>query len=75
MTVDEFERIADALDDDQVELINGYIVGKENMKPSHVVDPRSELRATATNPSLTRFGPLDIGWGLRHPQSAASPAN
>jgi Uma2 family endonuclease len=37
MTVDEFERIADSLDDDQVELINGYIVGREDMKPSHVI--------------------------------------
>jgi Uma2 family endonuclease len=37
MTVDEFERIADSLDDDQVELINGYIVGREDVKPSHVI--------------------------------------
>jgi Uma2 family endonuclease len=36
-TVDEFERIADSLNDDQVELIDGYIVGKREMKPSHVL--------------------------------------
>jgi Uma2 family endonuclease len=36
-TVDEFERIADSLDDDQVELIDGYIVGRGEMKPSHVL--------------------------------------
>jgi Uma2 family endonuclease len=36
-TVDEFERIADSLDDDQVELIDGYVVGRGEMKPSHVL--------------------------------------
>jgi len=36
-TVDEFERIADSLDNDQVELIDGYIVGRGEMKPSHVL--------------------------------------
>ncbi len=36
-TVDEFERIADSLDDNQVELIDGYIVGRGEMKPSHVL--------------------------------------
>jgi Uma2 family endonuclease len=37
MTVDEFERIAGALDDDHVELIDGYIVGRAEMKPSHAL--------------------------------------
>jgi Uma2 family endonuclease len=36
MTVDEFERIADSLNDDHVELIDGYIVRSEELKPSHV---------------------------------------
>ena len=35
MTVDEFERIADALNDDQVELVDGYIVGRDDMQPPH----------------------------------------
>jgi Uma2 family endonuclease len=37
MTVDEFERIADSLDDDHVELLDGYIVGRDDMKPPHVL--------------------------------------
>jgi len=37
MTVDEFERIADSLDDDQVELIDGYLVWRDDMKPPHVL--------------------------------------
>jgi Uma2 family endonuclease len=37
MTVDEFERIAGSLDDDHVELIDGYIVGRAEMKPSHAL--------------------------------------
>jgi Uma2 family endonuclease len=48
-TVDEFERIADSLDDDQVELIDGYIVGRGEMKPSHVL---------ATELLKARFQPL-----------------
>ena len=37
MTVDEFERIAGSLDDDHVELIDGYIVGRAEMVPSHAL--------------------------------------
>ena len=49
-TVDEFERIADSLDDDQVELIDGYIVGRGEMKPSHVL--ASELLKGCIQPIL-----------------------
>jgi Uma2 family endonuclease len=35
MTVDEFERIAGSLDNDQVELVDGYIVGRDDMDPPH----------------------------------------
>jgi Uma2 family endonuclease len=50
MTVDEFERIADSLDDDRVELIDGYIVGRVEMKPSHVLV--TELLRRAIEPML-----------------------
>ena len=51
MTVDEYERLAEAsiLDDDRVELIDGYLVRKMPKKPPHVwaVDAILEaLRAT-----------------------------
>jgi Uma2 family endonuclease len=51
-TVDEFERIADSLDNDQVELIDGYIVGRGAMKPSHVL--ASELLKGHIQPLLPR---------------------
>ena len=37
MTVDEFERIAGSLDNDQVELVDGYLVWRDDMKPPHVL--------------------------------------
>jgi len=37
MTVDEFERIADQLNGDQVELIDGYLVRRDAMNPPHVL--------------------------------------
>jgi Uma2 family endonuclease len=49
-TVYEFERIADSLDDDQVELIDGYIVGRGEMKPSHVL--ATELLRGCIQPML-----------------------
>jgi len=49
-TVDEFERIADSLDDDQVELIDGYIVRRGEMKPSHVL--ATELLKRSIQPML-----------------------
>ena len=49
-TVDEFERIADSLDNDQVELIDGYIVGRGEMKPSHVL--ANELLKDRVQPML-----------------------
>ena len=35
-TVDEYERMADLLDDSRVELINGYVVRKMPKKPPHI---------------------------------------
>src|SRR5580692_11611685 len=37
MTVDEFERIAGSLNNDQVELVDGYLVWRGDMKPPHVL--------------------------------------
>ena len=37
LSVDEFERIADSLDDERVELLDGLIVRREEMKPLHVL--------------------------------------
>jgi Uma2 family endonuclease len=37
MTVDEFERIAGSLNNDQVELLDGYVVWRDDMKPPHVL--------------------------------------
>ncbi len=50
MTVDEFERIADSLDDDHVELIDGYIVGSDELRPAHVLV--TELLMRAVGPLL-----------------------
>ena len=36
MTVDEYERIGGMLDDDRIELIDGYLVKKMSKKPPHV---------------------------------------
>ena len=36
ITVDEYERMAGALNDDRVELIDGYLVTKMGKKPPHV---------------------------------------
>jgi Uma2 family endonuclease len=45
ITVDEYERMAGALNDDRVELIDGYLVTKMGKKPPHVwsVDCLDEL--------------------------------
>ena len=37
MTVDEFERIAGYLDNDQVELVDGYLVWRDEIKPPHAL--------------------------------------
>jgi Uma2 family endonuclease len=37
MNVDEYERIVDGLDDPRVELIDGYLVKRTDMKPPHVL--------------------------------------
>jgi hypothetical protein len=37
MTVDEFERLEESLVDERVELINGRILGRGDVKPAHVL--------------------------------------
>jgi len=50
MTVAEFEQLADLLGDDRVELIDGHIVGRGEMKPAHVL--ATELVNRAIEPVL-----------------------
>jgi hypothetical protein len=50
-TVDQFERIADSLDDDQVELIDGHVVGMGEMKPPHALV--SQLLRECLQPMLS----------------------
>jgi Uma2 family endonuclease len=45
MTVDEYERISAILDDDRVELIDGYLVRKMGKKPPHIWAVESLLLA------------------------------
>jgi Uma2 family endonuclease len=65
MTVDEFERIAGSLDDDHVELIDGYIIGRGEMKPAHA------LAAELTRASLQPLIP--VGWHLREDKPVRIP--
>jgi Uma2 family endonuclease len=64
LTVDEYERIVDQLDDDRVELIDGYLVTKMPKKPPHVwsVDSVEELLRDriAANFCLRRESPVRI---------------
>ena len=63
--MDEFERIADSLDDDQVELIDGYIVERDDMKPSHV---------KALGRVRRRLEPmLPAGWFIREEKPVRIP--
>ena len=44
-TVDEYERMAGTLEDDRVELIDGYLVKKMSKNPPHIWSVRSALDA------------------------------
>jgi Uma2 family endonuclease len=54
MTIDEYERIVDGLDDSRVELIDGYLVRKMGKKPPHVSSVKKAFRAL--------IGMLPRGW-------------
>jgi Uma2 family endonuclease len=45
MTVDEYERIGGMLEDDRVELIDGYLVKKMSKKPPHISAVENVLQA------------------------------
>ncbi len=55
MTVDEFERIAGSLDNDQVELVDGYLVWRDDMKPPHVLATERLRRAPRSNGARRLF--------------------
>ncbi len=57
LTVEEYEQIAGFLDDDRVELIDGYLVKKMTKNPPHVIGCARALAA------LTRTAPA--GWYCR----------
>ncbi len=65
MTVDEFERIADSLDNDHVELLDGYIVGRDDMGPPHAVATQKLRRW------LDRMVPS--GWVVREEKAVRIP--
>jgi Uma2 family endonuclease len=64
-SVDEFERIASSLDDDHVELIDGRIIGRSEMKPAHA------LAAELTKASLQPLIPAC--WHLREEKPVRIP--
>jgi Uma2 family endonuclease len=57
MTVDEYERIGGMLDDDRVELIDGYLVKKMSKNPPHIWSVKTILKILA--------GLLPPGWAWR----------
>jgi Uma2 family endonuclease len=65
ITVREYERMAGALDDDRVELIDGYLVTKMGKKPPHVwaVDSVEELLR----------GLMGVTWCLRRESPVRIP--
>ena len=64
MTVEEFEK-TDFYDDNQVELIDGYIVRREEMKPAHaVVTGRLRRRIDRV---------LPVGWSTREDKPVRIP--
>jgi Uma2 family endonuclease len=65
MTIDEFERIAESLDNDHVELLDGYIVGRDDLKPPHAFTT-GELRR-----GLDRIVP--VGWFVREEKPVRIP--
>ncbi len=67
ITVDEYERLADAgvLEDRRVELINGWLVRKMTTKPPHVVAVDAALESIA--------GLLPNGWWLREEKPIRIP--
>jgi Uma2 family endonuclease len=57
MTIDEYERIGGMLDDDRIELIDGYLVKKMSKNPPHIWAVKTTLKILA--------GLLPPGWTWR----------
>ncbi|MFI5455207.1 MAG: Uma2 family endonuclease [Isosphaerales bacterium] len=66
MTVDEYERIGEMLDDPRVELIDGYLVKKMPKKPEHSWTTKAVLKALESR--------LPQGWASRQEQPVRIPA-
>jgi Uma2 family endonuclease len=66
ITVDEYERMAGTLEDDRVELVDGYLVTKMTQKPPHV------WAVEATDDSLSAL--LPRGWFTREEKPVRIPA-
>jgi Uma2 family endonuclease len=66
LTVDEYERMAGTLEDDRVELLDGYLVKKMTQKPPHV------WTVEATGDFLSRL--LPHGWFIREEKPVRIPA-
>jgi Uma2 family endonuclease len=54
LTVEEYERIGGMLDDDRIELIDGYLVKKMSKKPPHIATVKRIYRIVP--------GMLPVGW-------------
>src|SRR5271157_3204384 len=66
MTVGEYERIGEMLDDPRVELIDGYLVKKMPKKPEHSWTTKAVLKALESR--------LPQGWASRQEQPVRIPA-
>jgi len=67
MTVDEYERIGEMLDDPRVELIDGYVVKKMPKKPEHSWTTKAVLKALESR--------LPSGWASGQEQPVRIPDN
>ncbi len=54
LTVEEYEQIAGFLNDDRVELIDGYLVKKMNKNPPHVIGRAPGRPSSVPTPWLAR---------------------
>ncbi len=65
LTVDEYERIGEMLDDPRLELIDGYLVKKMPKKPEHSWTTKAVLKALESR--------LPRGWASRQEQPVRIP--
>ena len=67
MTVEEYERIGEMLDDPRVELIDGYLVKKMPKKPEHSWSTKAVQKTLESR--------LPQGWAWRQEQPVRIPAH